>query len=91
MAPHLRNQGYCVGRKRVQRLMAKMGLRAVFQRSRTTVPHPEHRKYPDLLRNMVTDRPNRAVLSGKPLRVCRRFQLPSRMEHHEQGHEQGFA
>ncbi len=41
MARHLRNQGYCVGRKRVRRLMAKMGLRAVYQRPRTSVPHPE--------------------------------------------------
>ena len=58
MARHLRNQGYCVGRKRVRRLMARMGLRAVYQRPRTTVPHPEHRKWPYLLRGMVIDRPN---------------------------------
>ena len=45
MARHLRNQGYCVGRKRIRRLMARMGLRAVYQQPRTTVPHPEHRKY----------------------------------------------
>ena len=58
MARHLRNQGYCVSRKRVRRLMAKMGLRAVYQMPRTTVPHPEHLKYPYLLRNLVIDRPN---------------------------------
>ncbi len=58
MARHLRNQGYSVGRKRVRRLMAKMGLRAVYQRPRTSVPHPEHRKWPYLLRGMVIDRPN---------------------------------
>ncbi len=58
MARHLRNQGYCVGRKRVRRLMALMGLRTVYQRPRTTVPHPEHRKFPYLLRNMVIDRPD---------------------------------
>lgn len=45
MAWHLRNQGYCVGRKRIRRLMAGMGLRAVCQQPRTTAPHPEHRKY----------------------------------------------
>jgi putative transposase len=44
MARHLRNQGYCVSRKRVRRLMVKMGLRAVYQMPRTTVPHPEHLK-----------------------------------------------
>ncbi|WP_407920728.1 IS3 family transposase [Frigidibacter oleivorans] len=58
MARHLRNQGYCVGRKRVRRLMARMGLRAVYQRPRTTVPHPEHRKYPYLLRDLVIERPD---------------------------------
>ena len=42
MARHLRRQGHVVGRKRVRRLMAKMGLAAVYQRPRTTVPHPEH-------------------------------------------------
>ena len=58
MARHLRRQGYTVGRKRVRRLMAKMGLPAVYQRPRTTVPHPEHRKWPYLLRNLVVDRPD---------------------------------
>ena len=58
MARHLRNQGYCVSRKRVRRLMAKIGFRAVYQMPRTTVPHPEHLKYPYLLRNLVIDRPN---------------------------------
>ena len=58
MARHLRRQGYEVGRKRVRRLMAKMGLAAVYQRPRTTVPHPEHRIWPDLLRTLVIDRPN---------------------------------
>ena len=46
MARHLRRQGYSVGRKRVRRLMRKMGLQAVFQRPRTSKPHPEHRIYP---------------------------------------------
>lgn len=58
MARHLRNQGYNVGRKRVRRLMARMGLRAVYQKPKTTVPHPEHRKYPYLLRDLVIERPN---------------------------------
>jgi len=49
MARHLRNQGHNVGRKRVRRLMARMGLRAVYQKPKTTAPHPEHRKYPYLL------------------------------------------
>ena len=59
MARHLRRQGHCVGRKRVRRLMAKMGLVPVYQKPRTTVPHPEHRKWPYLLRNLQIDRPDK--------------------------------
>jgi len=55
---HLRREGYTVGRKRVRRLMAKMGLEPIYQRPRTTVPHPGHQVYPYLLREMVIDRPN---------------------------------
>jgi putative transposase len=38
--------------------MAKMGLAPIYQRPRTTVPHPEHRVYPYLLRDLAIDRPN---------------------------------
>ena len=58
MARHLRREGYTVGRKRVCRLMARMGLAPIYQRPRTTIPHPGHRIYPYLLREMVIDRPN---------------------------------
>ncbi len=39
MARHLRREGYMIGRKRVRRLMARMGLEPIYQRPRTTVPH----------------------------------------------------
>ena len=71
MARHLRREGYMVGRKRVRRLMAKMGLAPIYQRPRTTVPHPEHRVYPYLLRDLVIDRPNQvwcADLTYIPMR-----------------------
>lgn len=71
MARHLRRQGYAVGRKRIRRLMGRMGLAAVHQQPRRTVPHPEHRKWPYLLRNMVIDRPNqvwRADITYLPMR-----------------------
>ena len=58
MARHLRREGHGVGRKRVRRLMAKMGLAPIYQRPRTTVPNPEHRVWPYLLRGLVVDRPN---------------------------------
>jgi putative transposase len=63
MARHLRREGYTVGRKRVRRLMAKMGLAPIYQRPRTTVPHPEHRIHPYLLRDLVIDRPNQVWCS----------------------------
>jgi len=58
MSRHLRRNGHEVGRKRVRRLMAVMGLVPIYQRPRTTVPNPEHRIYPYLLRDLVVDRPN---------------------------------
>jgi putative transposase len=58
MARYLRRQGHCVGRKRIRRLMRKMGLAAIYQAPRTSQPHPEHRIYPYLLRGMTIDRPN---------------------------------
>ena len=38
--------------------MRLMGLQAIYQAPRTSDPHPEHRIYPYLLRNLVIDRPN---------------------------------
>jgi putative transposase len=63
MARHLRRQGYTVGRKRVRRLMARMGLAAIYQQPRTTVPHPEHRTYPYLLRGLRIERPDQVWCS----------------------------
>ena len=58
MTRHLRRLGHEVGRKRVKRLMALMGLAAVYQRRRTTVPNPDHKIYKYLLRDLVIDQPN---------------------------------
>jgi putative transposase len=60
MARHLRREGYNIGRKRVRRLMRKMGIAAIYQAPRTSEPHPEHKVYPYLLRNLTIDRPNHA-------------------------------
>ena len=58
MARHLRRQNYKANRKRIRRLMRKMGLSAIFQAPRTSQPHPEHRIYPYLLRDLTIERPN---------------------------------
>lgn len=58
MTRHLRREGHGVSRKRIRRLMAVIGLVPIYQRPRTTIPHPEHRIYPYLLRDLTIDRPN---------------------------------
>jgi putative transposase len=58
MARHLRRQSYNVGRHRVRRLMRLMGIEAVYQRPRTSMPHPQHKTYPYLLRGLDIVRPN---------------------------------
>jgi putative transposase len=58
MPRHLRRQGHAVGCKRVRRLMAVIWLAAIYQRPRTSAPHPAHRIHPYLLRDLVVDRPN---------------------------------
>ena len=56
MARHLRREGYTVGRKRVRRLMAKMGLAPIYQHPKTSEPHPQHKIYPYLLRHLTIGR-----------------------------------
>ena len=36
--------GYGVGKKRVRRLMRLMGLMAVYQKPKTSIPNPEHKR-----------------------------------------------
>ena len=56
----LERRGVWVGRKRVQRLMRIMGLRAIYRSPRTSRPAPEHRVYPYLLEKIRVTRPNQA-------------------------------
>lgn len=58
IAAYLRREGIVVGRHRVRRLMAKMGLEAIYKRPRTSQPHPQHPVFPYLLRKMQIGRPN---------------------------------
>jgi len=58
MTSHLKREGHKVGRKKVRRLMRLMGLVAIYQKPKTSVPHPKHKVYPYLLRNLKIDRPN---------------------------------
>ena len=56
----LAREGRCVSRKRVQRLMRIMGLRAIYRSPRTSRPAPEHRVYPYLLDKIRVTQPNQA-------------------------------
>lgn len=58
MTVHLRGLGEVVNHKRVQRLMQKMGLQAVYPKPRTTISAPGHQVYPYLLRGLAITHPN---------------------------------
>jgi putative transposase len=56
MTEQLRRDEHIVNRKHIQRLMREMGLEAIYQKPRLSDPHPGHKIYPYLLRNVVIDR-----------------------------------
>lgn len=58
MAVILNRNGYEVNRKRIQRLMRVMGIEAIYPKPRLSTPHPEHKIYPYLLRNLEITRSN---------------------------------
>ena len=58
MQAWLNRQGFPVSRKRVQRLMRVMGLRAIYRSPRTSQPAPQRRVYPYLLGKAKITRPN---------------------------------
>ena len=58
MKLYLRDLGYVINRKRVQRLMGMLGLTAMAPGPNTSRSHPQHKVYPYLLRGVVVTRPN---------------------------------
>jgi len=52
----LKRMGYFIGRKRVQRLMCIMGIRAIYPQQKTSIPCSSHNVYPYLLRDAHVDR-----------------------------------
>lgn len=67
MVRHLRRQGHAARRKRVRRLMARIGLADIYQRPKTTVRYRQHRVFPYLLRNMAIDRPDQVWCADEVL------------------------
>ena len=53
-----RRLGRKINRKRVQRLMRIMVIEAIYPKPKTSRPHPAHKVYPYLLRDITIDRPN---------------------------------
>jgi putative transposase len=58
MTAMLRAEGQAINRKRVQRLMRRMGIAALGPKPRTTKPAPGHAIYPYLLRDVTVERTN---------------------------------
>jgi putative transposase len=54
----LAGEGRKIGRRHVTTLMKRMGIEALYRRSRTTKPEPGHKIYPYLLRGVAITRPN---------------------------------
>jgi len=63
MTDWLGELGWVVNEKRVARLMRVMRLQATLPGPHTSRPHPEHRIYPYLLRDMEVQRPNQVWCS----------------------------
>jgi putative transposase len=59
----LQQQGYRVNRKPIQRLMRKMGLRAIYPKPRTSQLGKGHKIYPYLLRDLRIERSNQVWAS----------------------------
>lgn len=51
-----RRDEHMANRNHVQRMMRGMGLQAIYQKPCLSEPHPGHKIYPCLLRNVVIDR-----------------------------------
>ena len=56
MTAYLQADGHPVNHKRIGRLMRLMGLEALYQKPRTSIPNKEHIVYPYLLRNVPIER-----------------------------------
>jgi hypothetical protein len=71
----LLREGISVGRQCIRRLMRKLGPCAIRPKHNTSKPHPEHRIYPDLLRDK-TIVPSRRRVGGWNNRASRRSAQP---------------
>ncbi len=54
----LRLQGVRIGRKHVATLLRRIGIAALYRHPRTTPPHPGHRVFPYLRRDLAIPQPH---------------------------------
>jgi len=70
MCYYLKSLGYSVGSKRIRRLMRIMGIMAIYQKPRTSIPEPMHKRYPYLLRELKIEKSNQVWCAGDCPKVC---------------------
>lgn len=58
MQAYLQAKGYCVNRKRIQRLYQLLGIEAIYPKPNLSKSNVAHKKYPYLLRNTPVIKPN---------------------------------
>jgi len=58
MTAHLRRKGYKVNRKRVRRLMRKLGIKAIYREPKTSIPPREVPSTQNLVEKLKIERPN---------------------------------
>jgi putative transposase len=75
MTAMLRAEGQAINRKRVQRLMRRMGIAALGPKPRTTKPAPGHAIYPYLLRDVTVERTNQVWAADITYTNCRNSRL----------------
>ena len=78
MTAMLRAAGEMVNRKRMQRLMRRMGIAALGPKPTTTKPAPGHKIYPYLLRNLSIERPNHVWAADITFQSVVAFSISSR-------------
>lgn len=58
MTAQLKKDGYLINHKRVERLMRLLGIEAIYPKPSLSGPHPDHRRFPYLLRGIKAQYPN---------------------------------
>lgn len=59
----LKRQGIFANRKKIRRLMKKMGISCIYRKINTSKPHPNHKIYPYLLKDLQINRSNQVWVS----------------------------